>query len=222
MSKASFPTYDPTFKTGSKGNAEYVVVSPLAQLDWYNLFSMQQPDEQNELKEPEYNAQLNFPIDADFSIMGVELRNAAALGKKKWPADWPEDEHLKMPYKDQGKIKKQKAWHVPGARQLTVKAGLKTVERNGPPQLVDIQGNPLKDPSSLYRGAIVRAVLRAYPYNYKNKNFGVSYGLVGIQKIADADPYFERINAAAEFKPVQVPVANPGAATGNGAGSLFD
>ena len=54
------------------------------------------------------------------------------------------------------------------------------------------------DPDEIYGGCYVFAALGAYPYDMMG-NRGVSFGLDGIQKVADGDPFDGRSRAEDVF-----------------------
>jgi hypothetical protein len=56
-----------------------------------------------------------------------------------------------------------------------------------PPKVMDRDRSEIVDPSEVYAGCYVQAVISIYPYN-KNGNSGVGASLLAIRKIKDGEP----------------------------------
>lgn len=54
------------------------------------------------------------------------------------------------------------------------------------PEVVDMQGNPLTEPSQVYSGMYVNVLINFYFYN--NQSAGISAGLGPVQKVRDGEP----------------------------------
>jgi hypothetical protein len=66
------------------------------------------------------------------------------------------------------------------------------------PGVVDINVNPILDASEVYSGCYARVSLSAFPYKYGG-NFGVSFGLGNVQKVADGENLGGAKSAEADF-----------------------
>lgn len=80
----------------------------------------------------------------------------------------------------------------------------------------DAQGRPTPiDPSVIYPGAIVRASLDCYCFDYEGKKKGVTFGLRNLQFIRDGERLDSYTNAADDFEADPNAVASLGALDGD-------
>ena len=73
-----------------------------------------------------------------------------------------------------------------------------TAKSNTPPEIVDVNCNPIINKSELYSGCYGRASIRFYAYN-QNGNKGIGCGLGNIQKLEDGQPLGGRTTAQEDF-----------------------
>lgn len=66
------------------------------------------------------------------------------------------------------------------------------------PGIVDIDRDPILDPSEIYSGMYARVSIRAFAYD-RQGNKGVSFGLNNVQKLGDGDPFGSISRAADDF-----------------------
>lgn len=73
-----------------------------------------------------------------------------------------------------------------------------TVSSKTKPGIVDVNVNPIMDPTEVYSGCYARVALNAYAYN-TNGNKGISFGLNHLQKLEDGEPLDGRTRAEDVF-----------------------
>lgn len=73
-----------------------------------------------------------------------------------------------------------------------------TASSKQPPQVVDINCNPILNQSDVYSGCYARVCVNFFPYNSNGKR-GIGIGLQAVQKIEDGEPLGGRISAAEAF-----------------------
>lgn len=152
-----------------------------------------------------------------------KLKEAAkAACEKKWGKDatkWPPN--LRSPFRDQAdRAKKNEKGdmvlpegYVAGAKYLNLKSERK-------PGVVDGQVQPILDQTHFYAGCYAIAVVEAYAYDQKG-NRGVSFGLQHLQKVADGEPFGNRVKVEDAFAPISASTEG-GAAAPASAGGIFD
>lgn len=87
-----------------------------------------------------------------------------------------------------------------------------TASSKQPPQVVDINLNPIINQTEIYSGCYARVNVNFFPYNSAGKR-GVGIGLNAVQKLEDGEPLGGRISVAEAFgvpmgaapQPVQQP-----------------
>lgn len=86
-----------------------------------------------------------------------------------------------------------------------------TASSKQPPQVVDVNLNPIINQSDVYSGCYARVCVNFFPYNSNGKR-GVGIGLQAVQKIEDGEPLGGRVSAAEAFgAPMAVQPAQPAA-----------
>lgn len=73
-----------------------------------------------------------------------------------------------------------------------------TASSKQPPQVVDINLNPIINQSDVYSGCYARVCVNFFPYNSNGKR-GIGIGLQAVQKLEDGEPLGGRISAAEAF-----------------------
>lgn len=73
-----------------------------------------------------------------------------------------------------------------------------TASSTQPPQVVDINLNPIINPTDVYSGCYARVCVNFFPYNSNGKR-GVGIGLQAVQKLEDGEPLGGRVSAAEAF-----------------------
>lgn len=73
-----------------------------------------------------------------------------------------------------------------------------TASSKQPPQVVDLNLNPIINQSDVYSGCYARVCVNFFPYNSNGKR-GVGIGLQAVQKIEDGEPLGGRVSAAEAF-----------------------
>ncbi len=86
-----------------------------------------------------------------------------------------------------------------------------TASSKQPPQVVDVNLNPIINQSDVYSGCYARVCVNFFPYNSNGKR-GIGIGLQAVQKIEDGEPLGGRVSAAEAFgAPMAVQPAQPAA-----------
>lgn len=73
-----------------------------------------------------------------------------------------------------------------------------TASSKQPPQVVDMNLNPIINQSDVYSGCYARVCVNFFPYNSNGKR-GIGIGLQAVQKIEDGEPLGGRVSAAEAF-----------------------
>lgn len=73
-----------------------------------------------------------------------------------------------------------------------------TASSTQPPQVVDLNLNPIINQTDVYSGCYARVCVNFFPYNSNGKR-GVGIGLQAVQKIEDGEPLGGRVSAAEAF-----------------------
>ena len=73
-----------------------------------------------------------------------------------------------------------------------------TASSKQPPQVVDVNLNPIINQSDVYSGCYARVCVNFFPYNSNGKR-GVGIGLQAVQKLEDGEPLGGRVSAAEAF-----------------------
>lgn len=185
-----------------------LVVSPVGILAFHSAF-VARGNRLDAAKAPEFVAELLFPADADLTILRQVAANAA---REKWGAQLDNPAFraaLKKPIRDQIErlVKGPKEGYTAG--QFFMRASAKQEFK---PQVRDAaNGGEILEPRLLYAGCYARLILAPFTYETKG-NMGVSFGLRGIQKVRDGEPFKSAGDATAAFRPVAgaAPAANVG------------
>jgi hypothetical protein len=148
--------------------------------------------------EPKYSCALAFPPDSDMSSLKAAV---VAAGRKRWASDFDAmvaDKSVQLPFRDDGLAKKG---YVPG----TVYFNARSEEKPGVvmPFADAATGKPapLTDEALIYPGAIVRASVTAFAYDYKGKT-GVSFALNNVQWLDHGERLDSRVAATDDFDSV--------------------
>lgn len=204
---STFPSNDPTYKTGYIMEGGKSVVTPVCRLSYCNLINPQKMTKDdgsprldaNGQQQYEYNTAALFPPDADFTHMKALLVDVLTNGKQKFgtdPAAWPA-RFMGNPFYDQGE-KKMEGYN-PGSKYINVSA------KDRKPEIIAADGKSrITSATQLYSGCYVRLIVTAYDFN-KSGNKGIKFGLAGVQKIADGEPLGNTIRVEGAFKPVEAP-----------------
>lgn len=83
-----------------------------------------------------------------------------------------------------------------------------TASSKQPPQVVDINLNPIINQSDVYSGCYARVCVNFFPYNSNGKR-GVGIGLNAVQKLEDGEPLGGRVSAAEAFGAPMTAVPQP-------------
>ncbi|AYO30229.1 DUF2815 family protein [Biomaibacter acetigenes] len=73
-----------------------------------------------------------------------------------------------------------------------------TASSKQPPQIVDLQLNPIINQSEIYSGIYARVSIQFFPYSNSGKK-GIGCGLGNVQKLEDGEPLGGRTTAADDF-----------------------
>lgn len=162
-----------------------------------------QPRENKLNKQMEYSVVALFPKDAVLNELKVAATEAI---EKKWGKDqtkWPTN--LRSPFRDQGeKAKVDPATgkkvlpegHEEGAKFLTLKSKKRPGIRDASNKI------EIADETEVYAGCWVRALVNAYAYSHAGNN-GVSFELIGVQKVKDGESLSGRARPEDAFAPVE-------------------
>lgn len=152
-------------------------------------------------KAPHFAATMLFPIHADMTAL-VEACHAA--GKAKFGGEWdknrpPKIKTFRWPIRDQGE--KAMDGYVDGA--FFIAARTSDAE---PIPVKDRNGETITRVEDIYGGCFVLASIRPYAYQAVDENGqafkGVSFGLQGIQKVAEGPKFGGRVSSENDFAPV--------------------
>ncbi len=83
------------------------------------------------------------------------------------------------------------------------------------PEIINLDMQPILDPTQIYSGMYARVSIRFFPYN-NNGKWGIGCGLNNVQKLRDGEPLGGRTTAAEDFgapaspMPAQAPGYAPG------------
>lgn len=178
------------------------VITPEAMISYPHIFSPQAPMSQGD--EPKYGAAFVFEEGTDLT----ELKRAVvAAAKERWgekAIDMMRKGQLRNPLRTdvEGKGYPEGSVFInaKSKRQPGVVSTIPDPNNDGKPMRVT-------DPAEIYPGAIVKASLVAFAYDYQG-NKGVSFGLNNIQKIRDGDRLDGKVAAVDEFDADQDAVAD--------------
>ena len=180
---------------------EMRIVTPEGRVSYPNLFEPS-PDLKGV---PKYSVRLMWPKTTDLMDLRRILVGAikAKFGddKKDWPVVLRQND-LRQYISPDGK----NGWPLIDGDMSDkpenagmVYVNLKTDVKHRPQVVDGRRGNePILDPDEIYGGCYVFAALGAFPYDVKG-NRGVSFGLDGIQKVADGEPFDGRSRAEDVF-----------------------
>lgn len=171
------------------------LITPEARLSYPSLFKPKLPYNAKPGAEPRYEATLVFGPGADLTAL---KRAALETAKAKWGDDTAKlikAGKVKLPfladteerYEEGSTIVRTWSKEKPGIVDRYAGSDGKPV--------------PITDPAALYPGARVRASVRPFAYD-NSGNRGVSFGLINMQKLGDADRFDNRVvvDAADEFE----------------------
>lgn len=172
------------------------VLTPKFRVSFPHVFKAQAMDENSE---PKFSVVMLFDKKTDIS----KLQKAHDLAlKEKWGDKPPKG--LLNPFKD-GSEKELDGYEG----MIFVNASSKEQ-----PQVVDQLKHEIMSTKEFYAGCYARATIRAFAWEFKNKQGvvvkrGVSFGLNNIQKLADGEPFSGRTNADSDFDEVDTGEDNP-------------
>lgn len=155
--------------------------------------ALYEPKASTDGDEPRYSVQLLIPKTDTATVQKIKaaIKNAADnFRAKNGNASLPQNPV--SPLHDGDGEKPNGGEYGPECKGCWVlSAGSK---QDQPPILVDAARNPIIDKTELYAGCYIRASVNFYGYNNRKK--GVGCGLLGVQKIADGEPFGTRGSAA--------------------------
>lgn len=181
------------------------VITPKFRVSYPNVF---QP-KMNELsKKLEYCIVALFPKSADLT----QLREAANLvGQAKWGVNekkWPtfryptfREHNERVEKDDEGNLKKRADGSLvlpDGYEEGAFYLNLKSTQ---PPTVVDEFKQEIIEPQKFYAGCWAKACLQPFAYSQAGNN-GISFGLIGLMKVADSDPLTGRPKPSDMFSSV--------------------
>ena len=143
------------------------VVTPAGVASYVNLF---EPYSES----GKYQLNIIFPPSADMKALEEEVDRVA---KEKWPKGLPKK--FKHPFRDCDE-KAGQAGYDNGGTFICPKS-------MNQPKVFARNKTRIENPKEIYAGAIVRASVEAFVYDWKG-NVGVSFGLVNVQKLGNGTP----------------------------------
>lgn len=164
------------------------VVTGVVRLSYANVW---EPKSINGGQE-KYSASLIIPKSDTKTLDAIQKAVDAAIeeGRGKFGGKLPNKKQLKLPLRD-GDIDRpdDEAY----ADSYFVNANSLT-----PPEVVDLDVNPILTRSEIYSGVYARVSITFYAFN-TNGNRGVACGLGNIQKVRDGEPLGGRTSASDDF-----------------------
>lgn len=143
---------------------------------------------------PKFSVQMLFGKKTDLKILEKEVNRAI---KEKWGDKPPK--RLERPFKD-GDEKELEGYE----NKIVVNASSKFK-----PIIVNAGREAITDPEEIYAGCYAHASVFAYAWEHKDEKSkavlksGVSFTLVGIQKVEDGERFVKRADAAELFEELQ-------------------
>lgn len=218
---------DEKFKTGYVSAKSGNIITPIFRADWvYLLKPTKDRIEEGVAKPGYYSIDLVFPAFADFTLLKKAMQEKLneKFGNKIQSPEFVAK--LRIPLKDQAeKLDKDgnmRPGYVKGQKVIT-----STAKKEYKPGLVDSKGNDIIEPMGFYAGCWAIASLS--PFAFDNKIKGVSLGLRHVQLVRypqDSEMPFGGGGSGGHSTPNEdfEPIGDlsTGAATGKGAGSIFD
>lgn len=154
---------------------------------------------------PKYSCNLLMPPDFDLGPLKQIIAEAA---REEWGDKMPKK--LVLPIKDAHAEKPEYDGYKPGWHFIAPNSMRR-------PTVVDQSRTPIDDPSALYAGCVVNAVVHAYTWTAAGRK-GVSIGLSGVQFARDGERLDGGIDATSAFDAIDI----GGSATGDDNGSDGD
>jgi len=190
------------------------VTTPLFRLSFPNLFEPK--PRKGDASKLQYSITMLFPKGTDLSV----LKNLAvkAITDKWGPRDkWPANLRV-LDLKNFLTISGKDGWPFRDgdAQAYDGYAGMISVPARGDnrPVVVDKFVNPIIDKDEVYPGCWCHASVTAYAWD-NSGNRGVSFGLLGVQKVKDDLPFTRRCDPQTEFKAYDDASEDPGAYSGD-------
>ncbi len=164
------------------------VITGIVRLSYANVW---EPKSINGGKE-KYSVSIIIPKDDKKTLDAIKKAIDAAIeeGRGKFGGKIPNKAALKLPLRD-GDI--DRSDDEAYADSYFVNANSIT-----PPQIVDMDINPILERSEVYSGVFARVSINFYAFN-TNGNRGIACGLGNIQKVRDGEPLGGRTDAAVDF-----------------------
>lgn len=179
------------------------VTTPTARLSHPHLFKPTAIEKGSD--DLRYSCELLFDKKTtDVSVLQKPIKVAIQEKWGKNKADWPEP--IILPIKDGDKPRLNKRTKKREVKEehkgmWVVRASMKA--EFGKPQVVGRDPKvPIEDPSEIYPGCYVRAALKAFAYEFADKN-GVSFNLDAVQFVKDGKPLSGRKKADELFGVVE-------------------
>lgn len=175
------------------------VTTPRAILSYPHLYEPQAGPDGGKAK---YSACLVFEKGADLAPLKLA---AAAAALEKFGANWQEEVRagkIQWPFRNDSN-----KGYPEGAVFINCRSEEKPglVSRVADPTTG--KPIPITNNTEIYPGAIVRASVTAFAYNWKNMKKGVSFGLNNIQKLEDGKRLDNRVRAEDDFEADMKPEA---------------
>lgn len=163
------------------------VITPKGRVSYPYVYDRAQKMQRGPDGEPQYEwrCELIFPADADLSALKKLVRETA---ERKWGDKIPKG--LRNPIRE--------CAEKDGASYATGKWFINMKSDRVAPQVVDQARQPIpKESGRFYAGCWARASVTAYAYDVSG-NRGVSFRLVALQKLDDAEPFGDGVNFDAQ------------------------
>ncbi len=158
------------------------VLTPRFRLSFPHIFTPQPSKKAGQ--DPMYNMVMLFPASTDLSVM---KKAAMAEANISWP-DGKRPANFRSPFRD-GNTK-----DIDGYKDHI----FVTAKSKSKPGVVDQNVQPIINAGDIYAGCWCVATVNAYTYN-QDGNVGVAFGLMNIQKVADAPPFGNRSKPEDDF-----------------------
>ncbi len=165
-------------------NSSAKIITPVGRLAFQSLFTPS-VNKLNPSAPAKFETIIVFDKDADLSKIEAIMEEAI---QAKFGGNAPEG--LYNPLRDASEKSKFGEPFTSGGKMIKVKS-------NFAPGIINLQREPILDPSEIYPGVLARLQIHAYAYD--NATSGVGFGLDNVQKVKDGPAADGRTDAASAF-----------------------
>ena len=171
--------------------ADTKVKTGKVRFSYVNIFSPRKADDS---AEPKYSMTLLVPKSDTVTYQAMKRAIKAAIQTKPEIFKGLTEQEIQTPIHDGDGRKPKGGAYGEECKGCWV---VNTSSKNKP-GVVDINKEPITDPTEVYSGCYGRVTINAYAYN-RNGNKGISFGLNNVQKRADGAPLDGRVSAEDDF-----------------------